>query len=211
MLTVPMYNMKGEPQGELEVAPESLGGRIRAKLLKQAIVTHLDRRRQDSARTKGRADVVGSTKKLYRQKGTGNARVGNIRTPTRRGGGRTWAKRGPRAFKEMPKKMRRLARRSALLSKIESNEVLIVTDLACSEPKTKIIVGMLSALGVSSGCVLAMEKHDRNILLSARNIAGVDVRLAHEVSAYELLRGKKFVVSRPAFDRFVSGENGSTQ
>ncbi len=206
-----MYNMKGEPQGELEVAPESLGGRIRAKLLKQAIVTHLDRRRQDSARTKGRADVVGSTKKLYRQKGTGNARVGNIRTPTRRGGGRTWAKRGPRAFKEMPKKMRRLARRSALLSKIESNDVLIVTDLACSEPRTKTIVGMLSALGVNGGCVLATEKHDRNILLSGRNIAGVDVRVAHEVNAYELLRGKKLVVSRPAFDRFVSDENGSTQ
>ncbi len=206
-----MYNMKGEPQGELEVAPESLGGRVRTQLLKQAIVTHLDRRRQDSARTKGRADVVGSTKKLYRQKGTGNARVGNIRTPVRRGGGRTWAKRGPRAFKELPKKMRRLARESALLAKIKSNDVLIVTDLACGEPKTKTIVGMLSALGVSGGCVLATEAHDRNILLSGRNIAGVDVRVAQDLSAYELLRGKKLVVSRPAFERFVSGGNGSTE
>jgi large subunit ribosomal protein L4 len=203
-----MYNMKGEPQGELEVAPESLGGRVRTQLLKQAIVTHLDRQRQDSARTKGRGEVVGSTRKLYRQKGTGNARVGNIRTPTRRGGGRTFAKRGPRAFKEMPKKMRRLARDSALLAKIKANDVLIVTDLACSEPKTKTIAGMLSALGVAGGCVLATESHDRHVLLSGRNIAGMQVRVAQDLSAYDLLRGRKLIVSKPAFDGIVTGSKG---
>jgi large subunit ribosomal protein L4 len=203
-----MYNMKGEPQGELEVAPESLGGRVRTRLLKQAIVTHLDRQRQDSARTKGRGEVMGSTRKLYRQKGTGNARAGNIRTPIRRGGGRTFAKRGPRAFKEMPKKMRRLARDSALLAKIQSNDVLIVTDLVCHQPKTKIITGMLSALGVGRGCVLATESHDRNVLLSSRNIAGMNVRVAQDLSAYDLLRGKKLVVSKPAFECFVTGSKG---
>ena len=110
MLSVPVCNMTGDRTGEVEIDPAVLGSKVRVRLMKQAVVAFLDHQRQHSARTKGRSDVEGSTRKLYRQKGTGNARVGMLRTPTRRGGGRTFARRGPRKRKGFPKQMRRLAR-----------------------------------------------------------------------------------------------------
>lgn len=205
MLAVPVFNMQGEPAGEMEIDPASLGGRVRAPLIKQAIVAYLDHQRQDSARTKRRSDVVGSTRKLYRQKGTGNARAGNLRTPVRRGGGRTFAKRGPSATKELPKKMRRLARNSAILARIQAKDVMIVDDLRLPEIKTKSVASMLSALGVDRGCVLAMHERDERVYLSSRNIAGIDVRVVDELSAYEVMRRRKLIFTRPAFDLLVRG------
>ncbi len=203
MLEVPVFNMEGERSGELEVDPAVLGGCVRPRLLKQAIVAFLDHQRQDSARTKSRSDVEGSTRKLYRQKGTGNARAGPLRTPVRRGGGRTFAKRGPRATKAMPKKMRRLARNSAILAKIQANDVLIVDDLQCTQIKTKPVAAMLSALGVQRGCVLAMHEADANVYLSGRNIPNTDIRTVDELNAYEVLRRRKLIFTRPAFERLM--------
>lgn len=200
MLSVPVVNMQGEPQGSVEIDPAVLGGEVRHRLIKQAVVAYLNHQRQDSARTKGRSQVTGSTRKLFRQKGTGNARVGNLRTPLRRGGGRTWAKRGPRAVKGLPKKMRRLARDSALLAKIQGDGVVVVDDLSCGEPKTKVIVSMLSAIGADRGCVLAVHEYDKNLYLSGRNIPRTEIRLARDLTAYEILRRKKVVFSRQAFE-----------
>lgn len=204
MLAVPVFDMNGQRKGEVEIDPQLLGGRVRARLLKQAIVAYLDHRRQDSARTKGRSDVEGSTRKLYRQKGTGNARAGTVRTPIRRGGGRAFAKRRPRATRELPRKMRRLARNSALLAKIQAEDVLIVDELNFPEIKTKAMASMLSALGIDTSCVLATHDRDRNVRLSARNIPFTDVRLAEELNAYELLRRRKLVFTKPAFEGLVN-------
>lgn len=203
MLAVPVFTMKGEQSGEVEIDPAVLGGRVRPRLIKQAIVAFLDHQRQDSARTKGRGDVVGSTRKLFRQKGTGNARAGNIRTPVRRGGGRTFAKRGPRTTKALPKKMRRLARNSAILAKLQANDVLIVDDLKCPRIQTKTMAAMLSALHIERGCILATHEHDRNVYLSGRNIPEADIRLVDELNAYEVLRRRKLIFTRPAFQRLV--------
>lgn len=203
MLAVPVYQMSGERSGEIEVDPALLGGRVRPQLIKQAIVAYQDHRRQDSARTKGRANVVGSTRKLYRQKGTGNARVGNIRTPIRRGGGRTFAKRGPRATKAFPKKMRRLARNNAILAKIQANEAIAVEQMQCPEAKTKTMVSMLSALGLSGSCLLALHERDRNVYLSARNIPDADVFLLDDLNAYDVLRRGKLVFTKPALERLL--------
>ncbi len=203
MLAVPVFNMQGERLGEMEVDPASLGGSIRPGLIKQAIVAHQNHQRRWSARTKGRADVDGSTRKLYRQKGTGNARVGNIRTPVRRGGGRTFAKRIPGSRKIMPKKMRRLARNSAILAKIESDGVMILDDLQCPEPRTKVFAAMLSALGIENGCLLAMHEHDVNVYRSGRNVPRTDIRVVEELNAYEVLRRPKVIFTRPAFERLA--------
>jgi len=200
MLSVPVVNMRGESLGTIEIDPDVLGGEVRPRLLKQAIVAYLDHQRQDSARTKGRADVVGSTRKLFRQKGTGNARMGNIRTALRRGGGRAFAKRGRRAVASFPKKMRRLARNSAILAKIQDDAVVVVEDLGCAEPKTKTIASMLSSLGADKGCLLATDGYDRNIYLSGRNIPLTDIRVAGELTAYEILRRKKLIFSKQAFE-----------
>lgn len=199
MIVVPVFNMAGESAGEMEIDPEALGGRVRHRLIKQAIVAYLDHQRQHSARTKGRSDVSGSTKKLYRQKGTGNARAGMRRTPIRRGGGMAFAKRRPLRTKEFPKKMRRLARNSAVLAKIEAGQVMIIDDLAFPEVRTKALATMLAAIGAEGGCLLATHQHDRNMYLSGRNIPKTEIRVVEELTAYEVLRRGKLIFSKQAF------------
>jgi len=204
MLAVPLVNAKGERLGQVEIDPASLGGTVRPRLIKQAIVAYLDHQRQRSARTKGRSDVEGSTRKIYRQKGTGNARAGTIRTPIRRGGGRAFAKRVPGAAVELPKKMRRLARNSAILAKIESECVLVLDELQCSEPKTAPFAAMLSALGAHKGCLVALGSYDGNIYRSGRNIPKTEIRVFDELSAYEVMLRPKVIFTRPAFERLTS-------
>jgi len=214
MLAVRVVNMQGQATGEVQVDPALLGGHVRAKLMKQAIVAYLDHQRQHSARTKGRSDVAGSTRKLYRQKGTGNARAGMIRTPVRRGGGRTFGKRGPRAFKAMPQKMRRLACHSAILAKIQSDDVMIVGDFALPQIKTKTVAALFSAVGADRGCVLAIEERNDVVHRSSRNIPKTEVRVVDELNAYEVLRRKKLIFTKPAFERLVNAAkatgNGSS-
>lgn len=212
MLAVPVFNMQGESLGTVEIDPAALGGAVRPQLLKQAIVTYQDHQRLEAARRKGRSETEGSTRKLYRQKGTGNARAGTIRTPIRRGGGRTFSKLGPRAFKSIPKKMRRFARDNAVLAKIQSQDVLVVDGLHCPEPKTKTIAAMFRALGVDHGCLLAVHEYDAGVYRSGRNIPDTDIRIVDELNAYDVLRRRKLVFTKSAFDRFartVSGANGA--
>lgn len=204
MLVVPVYDMKGKKSGEMKIDPAILGGRIRPTLIKQAVVAYLDHQRQHSARTKRRSDVVGSTKKLYRQKGTGNARAGAIRTPVRRGGGRTFGKRGPRSTKDFSRKMRRLARNSAILAKIEAQEVIIVDKLTFAEAKTKTFVSLLAALKVERGCLLAMHQADKNIYLSSRNLPKTEVRLVQDLHAFDVLLRQKLIFTKPAFERLIA-------
>lgn len=203
MLAVPMFNMQGEPLGEMEIDPVLLGGRVRLGLLKQAVVAYQDHQRQRSARTKGRSDKEGSRRKLYRQKGTGNARAGTLRTPIRRGGGRAFAKREGGAVKVMPQKVRRLARNSAILAKIKAEAVLIVDRLEYPEPKTKRFAAMLSALGVEAGCLVAMHEPDHGVYRSGRNIPGTAIRMVEELNAYDVLRKPKLIFTKQAFERFA--------
>jgi large subunit ribosomal protein L4 len=209
MLSVPVFSMKGESRGTLDIDPVVLGGKVRTRLLKQAVVAFLDHQRQHSARTKGKKHVAGSTRKLYRQKGTGNARMGQIRTPVRKGGGRAFAKRGPRSTKELPKKMRRLARDSAILAKIHAREVLVVDGFDCRAPKTKAFASMLTALSVDRGCLFALHAPDKNAHLSARNIHNTDIKVVDELNAYEVLRRPRLILTRPAFEKLAGGRVGA--
>ncbi|MFQ5461144.1 MAG: 50S ribosomal protein L4 [Phycisphaerae bacterium] len=206
MISVPLFDMQGNAKGELAIDPACLGGRVRPRLIKQAIVAYQDHLRQDSARTKGRADVIGSTRKLYRQKGTGNARVGNIRTPVRRGGGRTFSKRGPRALKGLPKKMKRMARDSAILAKLNAQEVLVIEEWNCAEPKTKPFAAMLKAVGAEKGCLIALGQQDDNVYRSCRNLMNTEIRTVEQLNAYEVMRRPKLVLGKSAFDRLCVGK-----
>ena len=203
MLAVPVFNMQGERLGEMEIDPAALGGEIRPELIKQAIVAFQNHQRQGSARTKGRSDKEGSTRKLYRQKGTGNSRAGTLRTPIRRGGGRAFAKRRAGATKVISKKGRRLARNNAILAKIKADSVMILDGLEYSEPKTKLFAKMLSSLGVDKGCLLAMHEHNDNVYRSGRNIPGTTIRVVEELNAYEVLRRRKLIFTKPAFERLA--------
>ncbi|HUU85957.1 MAG TPA: 50S ribosomal protein L4 [Phycisphaerae bacterium] len=200
MLELPVYNMEGQQTGSVQIDPQILGDRVRPQLLKQAIVTYQANRRQGSARTRNRGRVSGSTRKIYRQKGTGNARMGTVRSPIRRGGGVTFAKQNLVFDRTLPKKMRRLARNNAILAKILSQDALVVEGLAFEEPKTKRMGELLRGVGASRGCLLALHQPDDNVVLSGRNLPKTDVRLVQDLNAYEILRRKKLILSRPAFE-----------
>ena len=204
MLDVPVYNMDGEQTGAVQLDSRILGDRVRPQLLKQAIVAYQANRRQGSARTRSRGQVTGSTRKIHRQKGTGNARMGTVRTGIRRGGGVIFAKQDQVFSRALPKKMRRLARNNAILAKILSQDVLVIDGLAFEEPKTKRMVELLRGLGASAGCLLALHERDENIARSGRNLPRTDVCLVGDLNAYDILRRKKLILSRPAFEMLAS-------
>ena len=139
-------------------------------LLKQAMVMYHANQRQGTVRTLARGEVAGSTRKMFRQKGTGNARTGGIRNPIKKGGGHAKQKRPKDWRLAMPKKMRRAARDSAILAKIQSNEVRVVDDIKLEQPKTKQVAEMFKALGIDRTCLLALPQHDEMVERCARNI-----------------------------------------
>jgi large subunit ribosomal protein L4 len=204
MINVPVYNMSGEQTGSMEVDEARLGGKVRLDLLKQAVVMWQSNQRQGSARTKNRARVEGSTRKLFRQKGTGNARMGTVRTCVRRGGGVAFAKLERNIRRVMPRKMRQLARNSALLAKMQAGNVLVVDPLTVAEPKTRPFFQMLKKLGADRGCVLAMEAPSTAVFKSGRNIPKTDIRQVHELNAYEILRRRKVIFTRKALEAVVA-------
>ncbi len=200
MIEVPVYKMDGQQAGTVEIDPAVLGGEVRPKLLKQAVVMYQANSRQNTAASKSRGMVEGSTKKLYRQKGTGNARMGAIRTCVRRGGGVAFAKGRQNYEQALPKKMRRLARNNAILAKLQSGNVAVVEDLKFEAPRTKVFASMLNAIGADRGCVVAMAGQDRNTYLAGRNIAKTEVKPVRELNAYDVLRRKKLILTKEAFE-----------
>src|SRR5439155_9821176 len=141
MLTIPVYNKAGEKVGEESIDPAQFGGEVNKQLLHDVVVMQLANRRVGTVNTRGRADVAGSGKKLFRQKGTGNARAGAKRTNKRKGGGVAFARRNRDYSYALPKKAVRAAVRMALLSKFRDNQALILDGLAVGEtPKTRTVV-----------------------------------------------------------------------
>ncbi len=203
MLSIPVFDEAGRPGAEVEVDPTILGGSVRPKLLKQAIVAYQANARQNTSATRSRGMVAGSTRKLYRQKGTGNARVGSRRSNHRRGGGVTFAKGDQNPKRSLNKKMRRLARNNAILAKIKSKDVMVVEGLTFESPSSKRFASMLSAIGAGGSCLFALDGLDESLFRSARNIPRVDICPLSEVNAYSVLRRKKFIMTRPAFDALV--------
>jgi large subunit ribosomal protein L4 len=207
MIELPILNSEGKQVDVLKIDEAVLGGEIRHALLKQAYVVTHGNQRQGSARTKSRGSVEGSTRKLYKQKGTGNARVGASRVPNRKGGGVTFAKTRTREdFRTtLTKKMRRLANRNALLAKLVDNEVKCFDTLAFGEPSTKAFAGILGKVGVDRTCLVAVANGNRNAMLSARNIEGVDVRRIEQLNAFDLLNHRYLVVDRASLASFIDG------
>jgi len=207
MIEVPVYNQTGDQVDSLKVDEDLLGGEVRPALLKQAYVMFHANRRQGSARTKSRGMVEGSTRKLYRQKGTGNARMGTRRTNVRKGGGVAFAKTKTREQYRlrMPKKMRRLANRNALLAKLVDAEVKCIDDLAFNEPKTREMKSVLDAVGIDRTCLIALDPDNRNGALSARNLAHVSTMRADQLNAFELLNHRYLVIDRASLEAFIDG------
>jgi len=207
MISAPIRDMSGKEVGTYQFDPADLAPAINKQLLHDAVVMYENNRRVGTVATKSRGMVKGSSKKLYRQKGTGRARAGNRRTPVRRGGGHAFAKVPKDWSYRLPKKAIRLATRMALLSKFQDGEAIVVDQLAVAEPKTRTIAAMLKALGVErQSCLLAIAGANANVWRSARNISTCRVAPCAELNAYDLLHQKRLVITREAIDQLRAKE-----
>ncbi|MBW3541598.1 MAG: 50S ribosomal protein L4 [Planctomycetes bacterium] len=206
MISVSVRDTAGKEVGTYEFDPRELAAGINKQLLHDVVVMYEANRRVGTVRTKSRGMVAGSTKKLYRQKGTGRARAGNRRTPVRRGGGHAFAKQPKDWSYRMPKKAMRLATRMALLSKFLDEEAIVIDTLAIDQPKTRTVATMLKALGVGGqSCLLTIADYDQNIWRSSRNIADLRVSPAKDLNAYDVLRQRRLVVTKDALDALRAG------
>jgi large subunit ribosomal protein L4 len=210
MLTLNVYNRQGDTVGTVDVDPEDFGGTINKQLLHDVVIMYLANQRAGTHSTLRRGEVAGSTKKLFRQKGTGNARVGTRRTNKRKGGGTAKGPK-PRDYEyHHPKKVVRAATRMAILSKFQDNEALVLDELSLSEIKTKQVAALLKALKLNeTTCLIGTAGLDENLYKSARNIPTVKVLPATEFNAYTVLRQKRLVLTRAALDALR--KNGKTK
>jgi large subunit ribosomal protein L4 len=199
--------MHGKKVDVLKIDEGALGGEVRHALLKQAYVITHGNQRQGSARTKGRGSVHGSTRKLYKQKGTGNHRVGNARVNSRKGGGVTFEKTRTREdFRtDLTRKMRQLANRNALLAKLVDGEVKCFADLTFKQPQTKAFAAVLKAGGVDRSCLVALNGANENARLSARNLDNVTVTRIEQLNAFDLLNHRYLVVDKASLQAFIDG------
>lgn len=199
MIDIAVYNRQGEELESLQVDEGLFGGYVRYPLLKQAIVMYHANKHIGTAATKSRGMVAGSTKKLFRQKGTGNARVGNSRTGKRVGGGVTFAKVARDMGKRMPKKQRRLATESAMLAKLQSGSVVIVDELNFQGPKTKEFAQVLGNLKIDRSCLVTVVEYDDNLYKSARNVPKIDVMPVGNLNAGDICNKQKILFTKDAF------------
>lgn len=201
MAVLPIYDRAGKEVGSYEIDPKEIAPRISKQLLHDVVVMYQANLRQGTFATKGRGEVAGSTKKMYRQKGTGNARAGSRRSGVRRGGGHIFAKK-PRDFSyRLPRKAVQAATRMAVASKIRSKQLVVIDDLSISAPKTRDMAAILKALkleGVST--LVTTAARDVNVYKSSRNIEGVTVSPVADLNALAILTPKRMLVTKAALD-----------
>jgi len=211
MIEIPVFNQTGQQIDTLQVDEERLGGEVRTNLLKQALVMYHANQRQGTVRTQARGEVAGSTRKIYRQKGTGNARQGSIRQPVRVGGGHAKNKRPKEWRQAMPKKARRLATRSAILAKIQAKDIRVVDKIALEQPKTRFVAQVFKALGIDRSCLLAVNGRDEQLERSARNIERLTLTSVAQLNAWDIMRNRTLLVTRDGFEQILSGKSQQQQ
>ena len=202
MVSLPVYNRSGATVGSYELDIDALAPRINKQLLHDAVVMYQANARQGTHHTKSRAEVAGTTKKMYRQKGTGNARAGSRRSGIRRGGGHIFALRTRDYSYRMPRKALQVALRMAVASKVKSEQVLVIDELSFAAPKTREMAGILKALKLEGASLLvATAGYDVNVFKSARNIDRVAVLPASDLNAYRVLSVGRLLVTKAALDK----------
>lgn len=201
MPKVALYNTNGDQVGEIELNDNVFGIPVNRSVLHDAVVMQQAGRRLGTHDSKTRAEVRGGGRKPWRQKGTGRARHGSIRSPIWRGGGIVFGPH-PRDYSyKLPKKVRRLAMKSALSSKVEAGQILVLDQLNMELPKTKDMVRILSNLKVNDKALVVIADKDENIIKSARNISGVKPMAATGLNVYDLLNHGTLVITKDAVAR----------
>ena len=198
MPTISVYDMTGKQTGSMELNADIFGIEPNVAVMHSAVINYLANQRQGTQSTKTRSEVSGGGKKPWRQKGTGHARQGSTRSPQWTHGGIALGPK-PRSYRfALPKKVRRLALKSAFSSKVIAGEMLVLESLTVEEIKTKTIVNMLNALGADRKVLLVLPEKDEKVVLSARNIPGVKTALVNTLNVYDILNCDKFIVVKDA-------------
>ena len=201
MITLPIYDMTGTQVGDYEIDPQMLAPRVSKQLLHDVVVMYLANQRQGSNKTKSRGEVSGSTKKIYKQKGTGNARMGAKRNPVRRGGGHANSRQPRSYYYRLPRKAVQAATRMAIAAKISSGSVIVVDKFAMDAPKTKTLALAFKAIGLEGLTkTFATNGLDKNLYLSGRNIEGLTISPVSDLNALIILRPRKLVMTKDALD-----------
>ncbi|MCO6452823.1 MAG: 50S ribosomal protein L4 [Caldilineales bacterium] len=197
-MQLPLRNMKGEDVGTVELPDAIFASEINTTVMHQALVRQLANRRLGTHKTKGRSDVAGGGRKPWKQKGTGRARQGSTRSPQWRGGGIVFGPQ-PRSYeKRMPRKMRRLALRSALSAKAQEQQIVVLDELQLQAPRTREIAAMLDALSVDRSALLVLPEANAYVELSARNIPNVKTLQASYLNVRDLLGHDTLILSQQA-------------
>jgi large subunit ribosomal protein L4 len=201
MPKVDVYNMKGETVGQIELNNEIFGIDVNESAMYIAVQNQLANRRQGTHSTKTKSEVRGGGVKPWRQKGTGRARHGSIRSAQ-------WIKGGivlgpkPRSYSyTLPKKLKKLALKSALSSKVADNEILVLDQLNFDNIKTKQMVGVLNSLKVDKSALIVLDGKNENVEKSARNIPGVKTAFVNTINVFDILKYDKFIITKDAVEK----------
>ncbi|NLM44272.1 MAG: 50S ribosomal protein L4 [Clostridiales bacterium] len=201
MPKVALYNIAGEQVGDIELKDDVFGVNVNVEAMHQVVKMLLANRRQGTQSALTRAEVRGGGIKPWRQKGTGRARHGSIRSPQWTHGGVVFAPK-PRSYRyTVPKKIRRLAMKSALSSKVNENNIIVLDELSFEAPKTKQVVNMLQNLKVDTKALIVLAEKNENVEKSARNIPGVKTSLVNTLNVYDILKYDKFIITKSAVEK----------
>lgn len=199
MAKVEVCNMSGEKVSEIDLADEIFGVEVKGSVLHEVVVMQLANRRAGTVCVKNRSDVRGSTRKLYRQKGTGRARKGDIKSPVLRGGGVVFGPH-PRDYSyKVPKKVRKAALKMALSSKLADNSLKVVDNMDLPEIKTKAFAEAMAAMGVDTALIVTTGE-EKNLELSARNVKGVKVMPTAGLNVYDILKYGNLILAQSAIE-----------
>jgi large subunit ribosomal protein L4 len=198
-----VYNQSGESMGQVELSSDILETPVNRDVLHQVVVMHLANRRSGTAYTKGRSEVRGSGRKLYRQKGTGLSRAGSRYSPLRVGGGVAFGPKSRDYGYKVPKKVKRLAIKCALADKFQNDNVLVVDAIKLDRPKTKQMISIIDKLGLfmNEKILIVLDAFDENVLYSARNIPRVNVCVWDTLNTYDILWHDKLLVTHSALEK----------
>jgi large subunit ribosomal protein L4 len=193
MATVDVINIKGDTVSQAELSDEIFNVPVKSPVLHQVVKAQLAKRRSGTACVKNRSDIVGSQRKLYRQKGTGRARKGNIKSPVLRGGGVVFGPH-PRSYEQkVSKKVRKLALKMALTSKLQDKELVVLDRFELPEIKTRHFVDAIGTLQAGKALIVTLDK-DHTLELSSRNVPGVKVIRTEGLNVYDILKYEKLIV-----------------
>ncbi|MBP7072818.1 MAG: 50S ribosomal protein L4 [Clostridia bacterium] len=198
MPNVALYNISGKQVGEIELNENIFGVDVNVEAMQQVVKMYLANQRQGTQSALTRAEVRGGGIKPWRQKGTGRARHGSIRSPQWKKGGVVFAPK-PRSYRyTVPKKIKRIAMKSALSSKVNENSIVVIEELNFDAPKTKQVVNLLENLNIDSKALIVLADNNENVVKSARNIEGVKATFVNTLNVFDILKYDKFVITKDA-------------